>query len=49
VHNPGLEDARADVIVGGCCALVAFMRFFEVPSLRVSESDILDGLVLSLL
>jgi exopolyphosphatase/guanosine-5'-triphosphate,3'-diphosphate pyrophosphatase len=49
VHNPGLEEARADVIVGGCCALVAFMRYFEVPALRVSESDILDGLVLSML
>lgn len=48
IHNPGLEEARADVIVGGCCALVAFMRYFEVPSLRVSESDILDGLVLSI-
>jgi exopolyphosphatase/guanosine-5'-triphosphate,3'-diphosphate pyrophosphatase len=49
IHNPGLEEARADVIVGGCCALVAFMRFFDVPALRVSEADILDGLVLSLL
>ena len=48
IHNPGLEAARADVIVGGCCALVAVMRFFDVPQLRVSESDILDGLVLSL-
>ena len=44
IHNPGLEEARADVIVGGCCALVSVMRFFEVPSLLVSESDILDGL-----
>ena len=49
VHNPGLEEARADVIVGGCCALVAVMLFFEVDAMRVSEADILDGLVLSLL
>jgi len=48
VHNPGLEDARADVIVGGCCALVAVMRFFDVPQLLVSEADILDGLAMSL-
>lgn len=48
VHNPGLEEARADVIVGGCCALVAVMRFFDVPSLLVSEADILDGLAASL-
>jgi exopolyphosphatase/guanosine-5'-triphosphate,3'-diphosphate pyrophosphatase len=47
IHNPGLEEARADVIVGGCCALVSVMRFFEVPSLLVSEADILDGLAAS--
>ena len=48
VHNPGLEEARADVIVGGCCALVAVMRFFDAPSLLVSEADILDGLARSI-
>ena len=48
-HNPGLEAARVDVIVGGCCALVAVMRFFEAESLLVSEADILDGLAFSLL
>ncbi len=49
VHNPGLEPGRADVIVGGCCALVATMRFFDLEEVLVSESDILDGLALSLL
>lgn len=49
VHNPGLEEARADVIVGGCCVLVALMRTFDVHEMLVSEADILDGLVLSLL
>jgi len=49
IHNPGLEEARADVIVGGCCALVAIMRRFSIDELLVSESDILDGLALSLL
>ncbi len=49
IHNPGLEEARADVIVGGCCALVATMRYFDVGELLVSESDILDGMVRSLL
>jgi exopolyphosphatase/guanosine-5'-triphosphate,3'-diphosphate pyrophosphatase len=48
VHNPGLEAARADVIVGGCCALVAFVRTLGVEEVLVSESDILDGLVASL-
>jgi len=47
IHNPGLEEARADVIVGGCCILVAIMRFFGFGECLVSESDILDGLVLS--
>ena len=49
IHNPGLEEARADVIVGGCCVLVAIMRFFEFETCLVSEADILDGLVLSLI
>jgi exopolyphosphatase/guanosine-5'-triphosphate,3'-diphosphate pyrophosphatase len=48
VHNPGLEAERADVIVGGCCALVSVLRFFDAPSLLVSESDILDGLAASI-
>lgn len=48
LSNPGLEEARADVIVGGCCALVAIMRTFDVDPMLVSESDILDGLVASL-
>ena len=48
IHNPGLEEARADVIVGGCCALVAFVRTLGIDELLVSESDILDGLVASI-
>ena len=49
VHNPGLEAARADVIVGGCVVLVAIMRFFGFPTCLVSEADILDGLAFGLL
>jgi exopolyphosphatase/guanosine-5'-triphosphate,3'-diphosphate pyrophosphatase len=49
IHNPGLEEARADVIVGGCCVLVAIMRFFEARELLVSEADLLDGLARSLI
>ena len=48
VHNPGLEEARADVIVGGAVILVGIMRYFELDECLVSESDILDGLVASL-
>lgn len=48
IHNPGLEEARADVIVGGCCVLVALFRRFGFDEMIVSEADILDGLALSL-
>ena len=47
--NPGLEAGRVDVIVGGTAILVAVMRHFGFGECLVSESDILDGLVASLL
>ena len=49
VHNPGLERDRADVIVGGAVILVSIMRVFGFNECLVSEADILDGLVMSLL
>lgn len=49
IHNPGLERERADVIVGGAIVLVAVMRVFGFKECLVSESDILDGLVASML
>jgi len=48
IHNPGLEEARADVIVAGACIFVAIVRWLDVDEVLVSESDILDGLVASL-
>ena len=48
VHNPGLEEARADVIVGGAAILVTIMRHFDFGECLVSEADILDGLVMSI-
>ena len=47
IHNPGLEESRADVIVGGAVILVTIMRHFDLWDCLVSEADILDGLVLS--
>ena len=47
--NPGLEAGRVDVIVGGMAVLVKIMRHFGFESCLVSEADILDGMVLSLL
>ena len=49
VHNPGLHPGRADVIVAGVCILVRIMRYFDFDECLVSESDLLDGLALSLL
>ncbi|HEX2119492.1 MAG TPA: Ppx/GppA phosphatase family protein [Acidimicrobiales bacterium] len=48
IHNPGLEEARADVIVAGAVVVTSIMRYFEFAECLVSEADILDGLVLSL-
>ena len=47
IHNPGREEGRADVIVGGMCILVEIMRYFGFAHCLVSENDILDGLVAS--
>jgi exopolyphosphatase / guanosine-5'-triphosphate,3'-diphosphate pyrophosphatase len=46
--NPGLEEARADVIVGGLCVFVHLFRTLGFDECLVSESDILDGLAMSL-
>ena len=48
-YNPGLEAARADVIVAGCCILVAVMRHWELEECLVRESDLLTGLAFDLL
>jgi exopolyphosphatase/guanosine-5'-triphosphate,3'-diphosphate pyrophosphatase len=47
--NPGLEPGRVDVIVGGVAVLAGILRTLDVDEVLVSESDILDGLVRSLL
>jgi len=46
--NPGLEEGRADVIVGGLCVLVGVLRHRGFGSCLASESDILDGLCLAM-
>jgi exopolyphosphatase/guanosine-5'-triphosphate,3'-diphosphate pyrophosphatase len=43
VHNPGLPRERADIIVGGCCVLVALLRRLKINSLVVSTRSLLDG------
>lgn len=49
MHNPGLEAARADVIVAGCCILVAVMRHWSFDKCVVRERDLLDGIAAELL
>jgi len=49
LHNPGLPPERADVIVGGCCVLVALMRSLNANELIVSTNNILDGVCAELL
>jgi exopolyphosphatase/guanosine-5'-triphosphate,3'-diphosphate pyrophosphatase len=47
LRRPGLEAARADVIVGGTLVLATLMRDLDLESCLVSEADILDGLITS--
>lgn len=49
VHNPGLPRERADVIVGGCCVLVAIMRRLRTSALVVSDHNLLNGVCRELL
>ncbi len=49
LSNPGMEEGRVDVIIGGICILAQIMRKFDFKNVRVSEKDILDGLVMSLI
>jgi exopolyphosphatase/guanosine-5'-triphosphate,3'-diphosphate pyrophosphatase len=47
--RPGMVDGRQDVIVGGAFVLRQVMRVLGFDSCLVSETDILDGLALSVL
>ncbi len=44
-HNPGLHPDRVGVIVGGMCMLVGLMRRFGIDEIKVSERDLLDGVL----
>jgi exopolyphosphatase/guanosine-5'-triphosphate,3'-diphosphate pyrophosphatase len=46
-ERPGVEPMRADVIVGGTLVLSAVMHRLGFDECLTSESDILDGLVLT--
>jgi exopolyphosphatase / guanosine-5'-triphosphate,3'-diphosphate pyrophosphatase len=44
---PGLEPARAPVIVAGVAIVAEVLGFFGLPELEVSENDLLTGAVLA--
>jgi exopolyphosphatase/guanosine-5'-triphosphate,3'-diphosphate pyrophosphatase len=44
---PGLEPARAPVIVAGVAIVAELLRFFDLDELEVSENDILTGAALA--
>ena len=44
VLNPGLSADRADIIVAGCCILVATMRRLRLDEIVVSTRSLLDGI-----
>ena len=44
---PGLEPARAPVIVAGIVVLREVMHAYELETIEVSEHDILDGAALA--
>ena len=45
IFNPGLPRDRADIIVGGCCVLVAVMRRLQISEIVISQYNLLDGLI----
>jgi exopolyphosphatase/guanosine-5'-triphosphate,3'-diphosphate pyrophosphatase len=45
----GLEPARADIIIGGTAILIKILEMLGIKNLIVSESDILDGIIYSIL
>lgn len=45
VSNPGLDPQRADIIVAGCCILVAVMRRLNIDEIIVSTRNLLDGVL----
>lgn len=45
-QNPGLPASRVDIIVAGCCILVATMRRLRLDALTVSTRSLLDGVAM---
>ena len=48
-HITGLDPGRADIIIGGSIILIKLMEMLNRDEVLVSESDILDGIIYSIL
>ena len=46
VQRLGLDAGRAEVIVAGALAIIGTLRFVGISELRVSMSDLLEGLLI---
>jgi exopolyphosphatase / guanosine-5'-triphosphate,3'-diphosphate pyrophosphatase len=44
----GLEPERADIIIGGTAILIEIMKGLKLQHVKVSENDILDGIIYSI-
>jgi exopolyphosphatase/guanosine-5'-triphosphate,3'-diphosphate pyrophosphatase len=42
---PGLDKGRADVILAGCLTVIRILCFFKSLQLKVSLSDLLEGIL----
>jgi exopolyphosphatase/guanosine-5'-triphosphate,3'-diphosphate pyrophosphatase len=42
----GIDQGRADVVVGGCLIVISLMRFLGAVRLTVSVSDLLEGILI---
>jgi exopolyphosphatase/pppGpp-phosphohydrolase len=42
---PGLDKGRADVILAGCLTVIRILYFFKSLQLKVSLSDLLEGIL----
>ncbi len=45
----GLEEKRADIIIGGIAIILEIMKMLGFDKILVSENDILDGIIYSIL
>jgi len=43
---PGLDPDRAEVILGGCLAVIRILYFFKSLQVTVSMSDLLEGVLI---